>query len=88
MSKDYIKEFLAKFSNAENCDVKNSSACNITGDLNEKIDKMDLRFNKNKEKVLQNLDNLNNQENCFVCEATDGIFEDLSKKWKKNKLKY
>jgi hypothetical protein len=88
MSKDYIKEFLDKFSEAESCDTSQNDACNIVGDLNDNIDKMDLRFNKNKEKVFKSLDNLNNQEDCNLCDASIGLFVDLSERWKKNKLKY
>jgi hypothetical protein len=85
MSKDLIKEFLDKFSSAENCDSENSSACDILGDLNIDIDKLDLRFNKNKEKVAQNLQNLK-EDDCNFCDTTDYLFSDLADIWKKNKL--
>ena len=88
MSKDYLKEFLAKFSEVESCDSKENSACDIVGNLNNNLNKMDLRFNKNKEKVLTNIQKLQNKENCSACDATDGVFSDLANIWKKNKLKY
>ncbi len=87
MSKQFIKDFLGKVSEVEQCDTNKNEACNILGELNENIDKMDLRFNANKEKVLENLDNLNNQKDCFICEAADGISMDLWEKWGRNNLK-
>jgi hypothetical protein len=86
MSKEFIKAFLGKISDVEQCDTNKNDACNLVGELDENIDKMDLRFNKNKEKVLGSLDKLNNQKECFICGAADGISIELWDLWKRNKL--
>ena len=37
MSKNYLKEFLSKFSEAESCDSKKNSACDIIGNLKSRF---------------------------------------------------
>ncbi len=86
MSKDLIKEYLEKFKDAENCDNKNSSACEIVGNLQQNIDNIDLRFNNNKQEICNTIGLLNSQDNCTFCDTTDGLALALKDKWSKNKI--
>ena len=82
-----LKDFFFKFSEAEGCDDKKSNACDIVGNLNRRVDRMDLRHNTNKEKIFNGLFELKEtKDDCDYCGITDGLQIGLAEKWSRNKL--
>lgn len=85
-SRREIKKYLDKFSKYEGCNIEKSSACGNVDSFKDKFKDLDLRYNRNKRKVLSNLADLREQDNCNFCSTMDGLENDLSKKWKRYHL--
>lgn len=87
-SKADIKQFLDTMSSSkfENCAISKSSACFAITDLNNRIDRLDLRKNRNKKEVFKSLDKLQNHDKCTYCREVDWLHVDLGNRWYKHKL--
>lgn len=86
-TKKDIKEYLGKIASYEECNNNgNKPQCDITQNLYNKINKLDLRKNRNKNVVLEKLHELRKSEGCNYCSIGGLIERDLVEKWKRNNL--